>query len=193
MYSMTMSQENENKILTYCRTPQTANPLYVVVLASDLAHISTSETGRSSSKTDEKIEARINLLLQQDTVELYKTLLVDGRKDFERCDEAESEIVLALLLIYASRNGVSESELFELIPTLSWNLWAPVIDALKSRHILTLRSGKKSRFEIQLKHNSGCSISKNSASVFFRGYLNSASVDSILPRNFVEHPFILPR
>ena len=39
-----------------------------------------------------------------------------------------------------------------------------------------------------ISYNAGCSISQNSASVFFRGYLNSASVDSILPRYFSRIP-----
>ena len=34
----------------------------------------------------------------------------------------------------------------------------------------------------------GCSITQNSASVFLRGYLNSASVYSILPRDFSMEP-----
>ena len=37
---------------------------------------------------------------------------------------------------------------------------------------------------------SGCSISQNSASVIFRGYMNSTSVDSILPRYFSRDSLI---
>lgn len=124
-----VSPDNEHKILTYSRTPQTANPLYVVIIASDLAHCNSNE----------KMAERINLLLQPNVVELYKTLIHHGRHEFEDCDVSESLIVRVLQLIYASRNGVSEAELFEILPELSWNFWAPIMDAFKDRHILSFR------------------------------------------------------
>jgi hypothetical protein len=46
-----------------------------------------------------------------------------------------------LQLTLASRNGISESELMDLCPTLTWNTWAPMCDALIDRYILTFRSG----------------------------------------------------
>ena len=129
LFALNISQENENKILTYCRTPQTANPLYVVIIASDLAHCNS----------DEQMEKRINLLLQPNTVELYKTIVEHGRRELEDCDVTDSLIVNILQLIYASRNGVGEPELFEMLPQLTWNFWAPVIDALKARHVVSFR------------------------------------------------------
>ncbi len=46
-----------------------------------------------------------------------------------------------LRAIFASRNGLSESELFEILPGLTWNFWAPVSIALLDQHILMFRSG----------------------------------------------------
>ena len=46
-----------------------------------------------------------------------------------------------LRLIFVSRNGLSEGELFDLVPTLTWNYWVPLYDVLVERHILTHRSG----------------------------------------------------
>lgn len=44
-------------------------------------------------------------------------------------------------MIYAARNGISEAELFEILPDLTWNVWAPMCDAMADRLILTFRSG----------------------------------------------------
>ena len=46
-----------------------------------------------------------------------------------------------LKLMYASRNGINESELFVLVPGVSWSFWAPLCDALMDRHIVTFQSG----------------------------------------------------
>ena len=137
LFALTISPESENRILTYCRTPQTANPLYVVIMASDLAQCGGGGAGGGGS--DEQMQKRVDLLLQPNTVQLYKAIVENGRRDVETCDVDESLIVRALRLIYASRNGVSETELFDVLPELSWNFWAPVADALIARHVIAFR------------------------------------------------------
>ena len=44
-------------------------------------------------------------------------------------------------LLYVSRNGVSEWELFKLLPDLTWVIWAPLCYDLQDRHVLTFRAG----------------------------------------------------
>ena len=44
-------------------------------------------------------------------------------------------------LIHQSRNGMAECELFDLVPNLTWSLWAPLCHDLLDRHVLTYRAG----------------------------------------------------
>ena len=50
-------------------------------------------------------------------------------------------LLQVLQLIYVSRNGLCESEMFAVVPSLTWNFWAPMCDALVDRHIIVIRSG----------------------------------------------------
>ena len=131
LFSRTISSENENRILTFCRTKQTANPLYVVVIASDLARC----------HNDDVMSQRLDLILQPDNVQLFSVLIENIREQFEGCDVSQSDslIVRTLKLIFVSRNGLSETELFEVLPQLNWNFWSPVLLAFQDRHILSYR------------------------------------------------------
>ena len=46
-----------------------------------------------------------------------------------------------LKYVYASRNGLSETELFDLIPTMTHNFWVPLETVLLDHFILVYRSG----------------------------------------------------
>lgn len=50
-------------------------------------------------------------------------------------------LLKVLVLVYASRNGLAETELFSIIPGLTWNLWAPLSAMFADRLVLTIRSG----------------------------------------------------
>ena len=44
-------------------------------------------------------------------------------------------------MIYASRNGLNECELFSMVAGLTWTFWAMLCDSLEGRHVLIWRSG----------------------------------------------------
>lgn len=46
-----------------------------------------------------------------------------------------------LKYVYASRNGLSETELFDLIPVMTHNFWVPLEIALLDHFVLVYRSG----------------------------------------------------
>ena len=131
LFSRTITSDNENRILTFCRTKHTANPLHVVVIASDLARCQSSQ----------HVSQRLDLLLQPDTVQLFAVLIESIREDFEGCDvaHADSLTVRLLRLVFASRNGLSETELLEVIPQMHWNFLSPLLLAFQERHILAYR------------------------------------------------------
>ena len=73
--------------------------------------------------------------------EMYKAVIDLVMQEFEP-PSLKGYIRKVLQLIYASRNGLAESELFDLLPGLVWNFWAPVCNAFTDRHLITLQSGK---------------------------------------------------
>ncbi|KAK2146989.1 hypothetical protein LSH36_575g02042 [Paralvinella palmiformis] len=125
-----MSQDEEMRLLTHCRTPATSYPLYVILIATDIARCNS----------DEVITHIDSFLETKDAVEVFKKLLYNIRTEYE-CDGCKGLLKNVLHLILASRNGVSESELMYLCPDITWNNWAPLCDALLDRYILTYRSG----------------------------------------------------
>ena len=46
-----------------------------------------------------------------------------------------------LCLVYASHNGISEMELFDLVPSLQWSHWSLLCHLLIDWHILSYLSG----------------------------------------------------
>ena len=73
-----------------------------------------------------------------------------------------------LKFIYASRNGLCDHELFDLIPNLTWNFWVPVLEALVERHILTRRSG------LLVCAHEQVSLSPSSRHLFIHWILNAS-------------------
>lgn len=130
-YGATLSTDQENVILTHCVTPSTRSPLYLVLLTS---FISRSYSDRS---TDSDLD---QLMLTNDSVHLYKTLI---ERIICECDSVEtcSLVEGILMAVYASRNGVSEYQLFRLFSDFTWNLWSPLCTILLDRLILRFKSG----------------------------------------------------
>ncbi|ELT90543.1 hypothetical protein CAPTEDRAFT_219276 [Capitella teleta] len=154
-----LTEEQEGRILTYCRSPGTCCPLYVVLLANDLARCSA----------DEMVDQRIDAYLKtSNCVQLYKALFDALQQEYET-SQTKGFLKKALKYIYASRNGLCDHELFELIPNLSWNFWVPLCEALMERHILTRRSGllicaheqvRSSIFDYYMKSSDGSVLQK---------------------------------
>eukprot|EP00057_Strongylocentrotus_purpuratus_P034426 XP_795144.4 PREDICTED: nephrocystin-3 [Strongylocentrotus purpuratus] len=75
-----------------------------------------------------------------DSVELYRYILESLETDHEDAT-CRGLVKKVCLLVYTSRNGISELELFDLIPDLTWNHWAPLCHDLINRHVMTFKAG----------------------------------------------------
>ncbi|XP_041374620.1 nephrocystin-3-like [Gigantopelta aegis] len=128
----TISPDNESKILTHCRNSATCCPLYVMVLSHYVASFFQDED-KISRDLDE-------LLSSSDVEELYTTILDYLKVEYEETDNA-GLFKTILKLLCASRCGLQESELFALVPGLTWSTLCPVIEALCSHLIIKYNSG----------------------------------------------------
>ncbi|XP_074659416.1 nephrocystin-3-like [Tubulanus polymorphus] len=135
-FGLSLNADQESYVLTHCRTSATCNPLYVTVLISDICRCNNYDLDR-----------RLKLLLSTtDCVSLYKTVIATIAQQFEIDTEtppAGGVPVAAdvLRFVYVARNGLSENELLRLLPCVTWNFLAPLVDALTDRHVLAYRSG----------------------------------------------------
>ncbi|XP_071510477.1 nephrocystin-3-like [Diadema antillarum] len=144
-----LAPEQEALVVAHCRTPQTRLPLYITLLVDELAH------SDRSMPISEKLVA--GCLDHVDTVSLYQYVLESLETDHEdsRCRGLVKKVCL---LVYAARNGIAESELFDLIPDLTWNQWAPLCHDLIDRHVMTFKAGvitfahEQARKAVQLSH-----------------------------------------
>ncbi|XP_022107345.1 nephrocystin-3-like [Acanthaster planci] len=126
-----LSGEQEAHVVSHCRTPASRLPLYLAVLVDQLAQTA------SGTVTDAKLDA---CLQHADTVEIYRHVLESLEEQYE--GNVERGLVKRICqLVYVSRNGVSESELFQLIPDLTWVTWAPLCYDLLDCHVFTYRAG----------------------------------------------------
>ena len=113
-------------------TQQTANPLYLKALLDELRVYGDHET----------LEQRINHYLVAETVDdLYEKVLERLEKDYEQ--ERKGLVSEAMSLIWASRRGLSESEILELLgkdkEPMPRAYWSPLYLALEES--LVSRSG----------------------------------------------------
>ncbi|XP_071791220.1 nephrocystin-3-like [Asterias amurensis] len=126
-----LTSEQEVLTLSHCRTPATRLPLYLTVLIDELTHCGG---GRVTDTT-------LDMCLQHaDTVEMYRYIL-ESLEDQHEDSKCRGIIKRICQLVYVSRNGVSEWELFKLLPDLTWVIWAPLCYDLQDRHVLTFRAG----------------------------------------------------
>uniref|UniRef100_A0A8C5B7B7 Nephrocystin-3 n=1 Tax=Gadus morhua TaxID=8049 RepID=A0A8C5B7B7_GADMO len=112
-----LSKDQEKRLEQHCRSASACSALYVTLLA------------RLGRWTLEKLLEQC--LLCQDTMSLYRLAL-------QHCGVAWSQM---LCLVWASRNGVSESEILELIPDLEFPVLSSVLQQLSKLRILTLVGG----------------------------------------------------
>ncbi|XP_043916336.1 nephrocystin-3, partial [Protopterus annectens] len=126
-----LSREQEKTFERHCRSAATCNALYVALLAKMFTCIQGA--------------GNINDLLQayfqcQDTVSLYKLVF---KSVLESLPNEHDKLLMKeiLCVICISRNGVSESELMELYPELSWLTLASLVHSLQRLCVLTYGCG----------------------------------------------------
>ena len=128
-YSKELSDKHVDKIV---EAQQTANPLYLRTLLEELRVFGVHE----------EIEDRINHYLKAKTVEnLFEKVLERYEEDYER--DRPGLVRDAMTLLWASRRGLSETELLDLLGTngkpLPQAFWSPLY--LAGEESLVSRSG----------------------------------------------------
>ncbi|XP_028345556.1 nephrocystin-3 isoform X7 [Physeter macrocephalus] len=126
-----LSKEQEKKLERHCRSATTCNALYVTLFGKMIAC-----AGRAGNLD--------KILLQcfqcQDTVSLYRLVLRSIQESMT--NDIDKELMKQILcLVNVSHNGVSESELMDLYPELSWAVLTSLIHSLHKMCLLTYGCG----------------------------------------------------
>ncbi|KAM4689632.1 nephrocystin-3 [Discoglossus pictus] len=128
---ITLSKEQERKLERHCRSATTCNALYVTLLAKIITWAGTAGS----------IDDVLQLCLQcQDTVSLY-TLALHSVQDFMQSTKDKELMREILCLVSVSHNGVSESELMELCPGLTWPILTFLVFVLHKMVLLRYSCG----------------------------------------------------
>ncbi|XP_021027460.1 nephrocystin-3 [Mus caroli] len=128
---MPLSREQEKMLEQHCRPATTRHALYVTLFSKMMAC-----AGRGGNVA----ETLRQCLQCQDTVSLYKLVLHHVRESMPS-DRDKEWMTQILCLINVSHNGVSESELMELYPEMSWLSLISIIHSLHKMHLLTYSCG----------------------------------------------------
>ncbi|XP_044311865.1 nephrocystin-3 isoform X1 [Varanus komodoensis] len=126
-----LTKEQEKMLEKSSNSTTTCSALYVTLWGRMLA----------CARNAENIDAILQNCLQcQDTVSLYKLVLRSVEESLK--SEKEKGLMKEILsLISVSHNGVSESELMELCPELSWEVLASLVYSLHKMYFLTYSCG----------------------------------------------------
>ncbi|OCT75952.1 hypothetical protein XELAEV_18031138mg [Xenopus laevis] len=126
-----LTKEQERKLERHCRSATTCNALYVTLITKLLTW--AGSTG--------KIEDVLQQCLQcQDTVSLYRLVLRSVQEVMPSAKEKEFMREI-LCFISVSHNGVSECELMELCPGLTWEVLTSLIYHLYTLVLLKYTCG----------------------------------------------------
>uniref|UniRef100_A0A452UM00 Nephrocystin-3 n=1 Tax=Ursus maritimus TaxID=29073 RepID=A0A452UM00_URSMA len=118
-----LSKEQEKQLERHCRSATTCNALYVL--------------WRTKSNLDKILHQCFQC---QDTISLYRLALRSIQESL--ANDMDKELMKQILcLINVSHNGVSESELMELYPELSWAVLTSLIHSLHKMCLLTYGCG----------------------------------------------------
>nr|XP_033785861.1 nephrocystin-3 isoform X1 [Geotrypetes seraphini]XP_033785862.1 nephrocystin-3 isoform X1 [Geotrypetes seraphini]XP_033785863.1 nephrocystin-3 isoform X1 [Geotrypetes seraphini] len=126
-----LTKQQERKLEKHCRSAATCNALYVTLLAKIII------SGGATGSTDEVLQ---QCLQCQDTMSLYKLVLRFVLKTIPS-HENKDFMKEILCLISISHNGVSESELLELVPELSCPILASLVHSLHKMSVLSYGCG----------------------------------------------------
>ncbi|XP_060562366.1 nephrocystin-3-like [Ruditapes philippinarum] len=127
-----LNNEDETKVLTHCRNNPTCIPLYVMVLSRH-----TADCSKNESKVTKHLDA---LLTSSDCVGLYIKVLELVKTDLES-QETRGFTRNVLRYLYVSRGGLSENELLELVPGLTWSFLAPFCYLMHEHLVLKYQGG----------------------------------------------------
>eukprot|EP00069_Balaena_mysticetus_P001216 bmy_15013T0 len=126
-----LSKEQEKKLERHCRSATTCNALYVTLFGKMIAC-----AGRAGNLD----KTLLQCLQCQDTVSLYRLVLRSIQESMT--NDTDKELMKQILcLVNVSHNGVSESELMELYPELSWAVLTSLIHSLHKMCLLTYGCG----------------------------------------------------
>ncbi|XP_070582462.1 nephrocystin-3 [Erythrolamprus reginae] len=129
--SLKLTREQEKKLEKHSNSSSRCTALYVTLLGRMVAGTKSTED--------------IDVLLQrcsecQDVMALYQLVLRSVEASLK--SEKEKRLMKEILcLISVSHNGISESELMDLCPELSWEMLASLIYSMHKMCILTYRCG----------------------------------------------------
>ncbi|XP_012518792.1 PREDICTED: nephrocystin-3 [Propithecus coquereli] len=126
-----LNKEQEKKLERHCRSATTCNALYVTLFGKMIAR-----AGRAGS-----LDKILHQCFQcQDTVSLYRLVLRSIQESM--ANDVDKELMKQILcLINVSHNGLSESELMELYPEMSWAVLTSLIHSLHKMCLLTYGCG----------------------------------------------------
>ncbi|XP_047732296.1 nephrocystin-3 isoform X5 [Prionailurus viverrinus] len=128
---LSKEQVQEKKLERHCRSATTCNALYVTLFGKVMAR-----AGRAGN-----LDKILHQCFQcQDTISLYRLALRSIQESL--ANDMDKELMKQILcLINVSHNGVSESELMELYPELSWAVLTSLIHSLHKMCLLTYGCG----------------------------------------------------
>ncbi|XP_054544512.1 nephrocystin-3 isoform X1 [Talpa occidentalis] len=127
-----LNKEQEKKLERHCRSATTCNALYVTLFGKMIA--------RSAGKAGNLDKILQQCFQSQDTISLYRLVLRSVQDSLG--NDREKELMKQILcLVNVSHNGVSESELMELYPDMSWAVLTSLIHSLHKMGLLTYGCG----------------------------------------------------
>ncbi|TKC33784.1 hypothetical protein EI555_009621, partial [Monodon monoceros] len=138
-----LSKEQEKKLERHCRSATTCNALYVTLFGKMIACMFVFAAERFFTVAG-RAGNLDKILLQcfqcQDTVSLYRLVLRSIQESMT--NDMDKELMKQILcLVNVSHNGVSESELMEFYPELSWAVLTSLIHSLHKMCLLTYGCG----------------------------------------------------
>ncbi|XP_020367209.2 nephrocystin-3 isoform X1 [Rhincodon typus] len=126
-----LTREQEKKLEKHCRSATTCNALYVTLLGKMITSV------KGLGDIDDILQKCFQC---QDTVSLYRLVLQSIQQSLP-IDRAKQLMREILCLIYVSHNGVSEGELLEICPELSWPLLASLLHSLQCTCVIMYSCG----------------------------------------------------
>ncbi|XP_062070628.1 nephrocystin-3 isoform X3 [Lepus europaeus] len=126
-----LNKEQEKQLERHCRSATTCNALYVTLFGKMVAR-----AGKAGN-----LDKTLHQCFQcQDTASLYRLVLHSVWESM--ANDGDRELMKQILcLVNVSHNGVSESELMELYPELSWAVLTSLIHSLYKMCLITYGCG----------------------------------------------------
>ncbi|XP_037700690.1 nephrocystin-3 isoform X6 [Choloepus didactylus] len=181
-----LSKEQEKKLERHCRSATTCNALYVTLFGKMIAR--AGKTGNLDKILHQCFQC-------QDTVSLYRLVLQSIQESM--ANDMDKELMKQILcLVNVSHNGVSESELMELYPEMSWAVLTSLIHSLHKMCLLTYGCGLL-KFQhlqawetVRLEYMGGPSIISSYRQKLIKYFTMQLSQDRVTWRSADELPWL---